>query len=211
MDEFEKQIYNTYLIVSRSIIDKPFRTREDFTGFEQKPEYLAVRKLAAFFRKHRHLNISSFFEAPYFVYGEDYFGLDFFCTQKAIATYTRYNDNFLIEAPDSKVCGKKIKESIVFITEFCKSENIKISEYISYSEVGNQYYSFLNHLKERKINIYILFAFSDFENKVKSIDISIKKLLAPSLIKLDYLRTKIYTSTQMKKNISLFKKFVENH
>lgn len=208
MDEFEKQIYNTYLIVSRSINNKPFKTRKDFTNFEKKSEYLAVKKLAAFFKKHRHLNINSFFEAPFFVYNEDYFGIDFFCTHKAIATYTRYNDNFLVENPDSKVSSKKIKESIMFITNFCKEHNIKLSDYIEHKD--SSYYSFLNHIKDRKINIYILFAFKNFERVVKSLTPEVKKLLAPSLIKVDYLRTKIYSSTQMKKNISLFKKYVDN-
>ena len=208
MDEFEKQIYNTYLIVSRSINNKPFKTRKDFTNFEKKPEYLAVKKLAAFFKKHRHLNINSFFEAPFFVYNEDYFGIDFFCTHKAIATYTRYNDNFLVENPDSKASSKKIKESIMFITNFCKEHSIKITDYIEHKD--GSYYSFLNHIKDRKINIYILFAFKNFERIVKSINPEIKKLLAPSLIKVDYLRTKIYSSTQMKKNINLFKKYVDN-
>lgn len=208
MDEFEKQIYNTYLIVSRSINNKPFKTRKDFTNFEKKPEYLAVKKLAAFFKKHRHLNINSFFEAPFFVYNEDYFGIDFFCTHKAIATYTRYNDNFLVENPDSKASSKKIKESIMFITNFCKERNIKVTDYIEYKD--GSYYSFLNHIKDRRINIYILFAFKNFERIVKTINPEVKKLLAPSLIKVDYLRTKIYSSTQMKKNISLFKKYVDN-
>ena len=49
MNEFEKQIYNTYIIVSRSINNKPFKVRKDFTDFEKKPEYLAVKKLAIFF------------------------------------------------------------------------------------------------------------------------------------------------------------------
>lgn len=208
MDEFEKQIYNTYLIVSRSINNKPFKTRKDFTNFEKKPEYLAVKKLAAFFKKHRHLNINSFFEAPFFVYNEDYFGIDFFCTHKAIATYTRYNDNFLVENPDSKASSKKIKESIMFITNFCKERNIKVTDYIEYKD--GSYYSFLNHIKDRRINIYILFAFKNFERIVKTINPEVKKLLAPSLIKVDYLRTKIYSSTQMKKNISLFKNYVDN-
>lgn len=208
MDEFEKQIYNTYLIVSRSINNKPFKTRKDFTNFEKKPEYLAVKKLAAFFKKHRHLNINSFFEAPFFVYNEDYFGIDFFCTHKAIATYTRYNDNFLVENPDSKASSKKIKESIMFITNFCKERNIKVTDYIEHKD--GSYYSFLNHIKDRRINIYILFAFKNFERIVKTINPEVKKLLAPSLIKVDYLRTKIYSSTQMKKNISLFKKYVDN-
>jgi len=210
VDEFEKQIYNTYLIVSRSIINKPFKTRKDFTNFEKKPEYLAVKKLAAFFKKHRHLNINSFFEAPFFVYNEDYFSIDFFCTHKAIATYTRYNDNFLVENPDSKVSNRKIKESIMFIVNFCKSNNIKVSDYIICKEIDNQYYAFLNHLKDRKINIYILFAFKNFENVIRNIDVNVKTLLAPSLMKVDYIRTKMYSSGQMKKNVNLFKKFVDN-
>lgn len=208
MDEFEKQIYNTYLVVSRSVISKPFKIRKDFTGFDKKPEYLAVKKLAAFFKKHRHLNINSFFEAPFFVYNEDYFSIDFFCTHKAISTYTRYNDNFLIESPDSKASGKKVKESIMFITNFCKDKNIKISDYLLHRD--GSYYSFLNHIKERQVNVYVLFAFKNFESTVKSISIETKNLFAPALIKVDYLRTKIYSSSQMKKNVNLFKKFVDN-
>ena len=209
MDEFEKHIYNTYLVVTRSINDKPFRLRKDFTDFEKKPEYIAVKKLAAFFKKHRHLNIDSFFEAPFFVYGEDHFSLDFYCTHKAISTYTKYNDNFLIEKPDSEVSKKKIKESILFITDFCKSKNINIREYLTFKE-EKEYYSFLYHIKDRKINVYILFAFNNFDKVVKSISPDVKHLLTPTLLKLNYLRAKLYTSTQMKKNVNLFKKFVDN-
>ena len=208
MDEFEKQIYNTYLIVSRSISNKPFRTRKDFTGFEKKPEYLAVKKLASFFKKHRHLNINSFFEAPFFIYNEDYFSIDFYCTYKAISTYTKYNDNFLIDNPDSKVGNSKIKESILFITNFCKKNNIKLSDYIKHTD-GN-YYSFLNHIKDRQVNVYVMFAFPNFEQIIQKVSPDIKKLLVPALLKVDYLRTKIYSSTRMKKNINLFKKYVEN-
>ena len=210
MDDFEKQIYNTYLIVSRSIVSKPFKIRKDFTGFEKKKEYLAVIKLAAFFKKHRHLNIKSFFEAPFFVYGEDYFGIDFFCTHKAVSTYTKYNDVFLVENPDSAACGRKIKESIVFITNYCKANNIKTRQYILCKEKASQTYAFLEHLKDRKINVYALFAFKDFESILNIVDPDIKKLFAPSLMKVDYLRTKMYSSVQMKKNVNLFKKFVDN-
>ena len=209
MNEFEKQIYNTYLIVSRSINSKPFKIRKDFTDFEKKPEYLAVKKLAAFFKKHRHLNINSFFEAPYFVYNENYFNIDFYCTYKAVSTYTKYNDIFLLENPDSEASSKKIKESIVFITDFCKKNNIKISQYLNFKD--SSYYSFLNHIKNRNINVYILFSFKNFDSIVKNINPEIINLLAPSLIKVNYIRTKIYTSSKMKKNINLFKRYVDNH
>lgn len=208
MNEFEKQIYNTYLIVSRSINDKPFRLREDFTNFESSSDYLPIKKLSAFFKKHKHLNIKSFFEAPYFIYNEKYFPLDFFCSFKAVSTYTKYNDSFLVENLDSKVVSEKIKESISFIASFCSENKIKIKDYIRHKD--GIYYSFLNHLKERKINVYILFAFDSFEPTIKDIDYNTKLMLAPSLTKVNYLRTKLYSSTEMKKKVNFIKNFLDN-
>ena len=115
----------------------------------------------------------------------------------------------MVENPDSKASSKKIKESIVFITNFCKNNNIKLSNYLMFKT--GSHYAFLNHLKDRKINVYILFSFKNLDDAIKNISPEIKNLLAPSLVKVNYIRTKIYTSTLMKKNINLFKKYVDNH
>lgn len=210
MTEFEKQVYNTHLIVSRAINNKPFRLREDFYSFESNPEYLYVKKMASFFKKHKHLNMKSFFEAPYFLYNEKYFSLEFYCTYKAVSTYTKYNENFLIENPDNKIVGEKIKESIKFISSFCKDKKIKLNEYINYKDSKTDNYSFLTHLKNRKINIFILFAFDKFDSVNRSINFNIKQLIAPQLIRIDYIRAKLYSSDIMKKNINLIKKYVDN-
>lgn len=211
MDEFEKNIYNTYLAVSRSVNNKPFRIRQNFKDFEQKPEYIAIVKLGKFFKKHHHVNIKSFFEAPFFVYGDDYFDLTFFCSYKAISTYTKYHEGFLIDNPSSSVCTQKIKESIIFINDYCKQQGISIFEYIAYKEPDALYNVFLKHLKNRQINVYILFAYSEFESIITSLDYNIKQTFSPSLARIKYLRTKLYTANQTKKNIDMFKTYLAKH
>jgi hypothetical protein len=209
VEESEKRIYNTYLAVSRSAIDKPFKIRKKFDNFEQHKDYPAVVKLGRFFNKHKHININSFFEAPFFVYNEDYFDLNFYCSYKAISTYTRYHENYLLDNPSSKVCMGKIKESIEFIHLYCKGQNISMSSYISHVEPGSAYNSFLTHLKDRKINVYILFAFRNFDIIIRSLDINIKQTFSPCLVRIKYLRTKLYTANQTKKNVDMFKAYLE--
>jgi len=209
VDEFEKNIYNTYLAISRSVVNKPFRIRQNFKDFEQKPEYAAVVKLGKFFKKHKQVNIKSFFEAPFFVYGDDHFDLSFFCSYKAISVYTKYNDNFLVDNPGSKVCLQKIKDSIIFISNYCKQQNININHYITHKEPGALYNAFLTHLKNRQINVYILFAYSQFDSIITLLDYNIKQTFSPSLARIKYLRTKLYTANQTKKNIDMFKTYLE--
>lgn len=211
MDTFEQNIYNTYLAVSRSVVNKPFRIRKDFKGFEQRPEYIAVVKLGKFFRKHKQVDVKSFFEAPFFVYGDDHFDLNFYCSYKAISVYTKYHDNFLIENPTSSVCSQKIKESIIFINNYCKQHSICINQYITYKEPGALYNAFLSHLKHRQVNVYILFAYSQFDSIITLLDYNIKQTFSPSLARIKYLRTKLYTANQTKKNIDMFKTYLEKH
>ena len=209
MEEIEKKIYNTYLAVSRSVNNKPFRLRQNFDNFNVHKDYPAVVKLGRFFNKHNHININSFFEAPFFVYGEDHFDLSFFCSHKAVSTYTKYHDNFLLDNPGSKQCLQKIKDSIMFIHDYCKEYNIPITSYINFVEEGSSYNIFLSHIKNRKINVYTLFAFSKFEAIITTLDYNIKQTFSPCLARIKYLRTKLYTANQTKKNIDMFKIYLE--
>lgn len=211
MEEFEKNIYNIYLGVARSIKNQPWKLRQNFKGFEEKEEYIYIVKLASFFKKHAHINIKSFFEAPFFVYNETYFDLSFFCAYKAIKTYTIYNDTFLIENPGCTIGLQKIKESIIFIVNYCKDNNINASNYISHTERESAYNVFLSHLKNRKISIYILFAFPQFELLVSNLHPDTKTAFYPLLNRLTFVRTKLYTIQSAKKNINIFKKYLETH
>jgi hypothetical protein len=49
---------------------------------------LSLKKLSAFFQKHKEINPSEFFRAPYKIYStEEYFDLKFYTSQKAITVY----------------------------------------------------------------------------------------------------------------------------
>jgi len=194
MTNNEKNIYNLFLATNKRINNKPFKYRKNFDNFDDE-KYIYVNKLASFFKKFNHIKIEDFFEAPYFVYGEKYFDLKFYCTQKAIKTYTIYQDKYLLNNPDSDETIKKVKDSIAFISNYCKEKEISIKEYITFKE--QTYNIFLKHLKERQINFYVLFCFS-FENQLKGIDGETRSIFNENLNNVNYLRTKLYTSNKCK-------------
>jgi len=207
MTEFEKLIYNHFLEVSKKVNNKPVRYRKDFSNFKDE-DYLYINKLSIFFNKFKNIKIKDFFEAPYFVYNQNYFELKFYLSPKAIKAYTNYNDNYILNNPDSKQTLTKMKESITFIYEYCKEKDIKIIDYINYKE-GN-YNVFLKHLKQRNINFFILFSFKDFSNIVDKIDNDIKEIYSGNFSKLNYIRTKYYASSKAKLIINNFKKYIDN-
>ena len=92
MDNFEKLIYNNFLEVSKRINNKPLRYRKNFDNFSDE-NYVYINKLSIFFKKFNHINIKDFFEAPYFVYNDNYYDLKFYLSHRAIQSYTLYNSN----------------------------------------------------------------------------------------------------------------------
>ena len=54
--EREKDIYNSYLYATRSAKGKPTRFRKDFSKLKDE-DYVALKKLSAFFVKHNHVTI----------------------------------------------------------------------------------------------------------------------------------------------------------
>ena len=153
MTNNEKNIYNLFLATNKRINNKPFKFRKNFDNFEDE-KYIYINRLSSFFKKFNHIKIEDFFEAPYFVYGEKYFDLKFYCTQKAIKTYSLYHDRFLLNNPDSEQTIDKVKNSLQFIQNYCKDNNLELKNYITFKE--QTYNVFLKHLKERRINFFIL-------------------------------------------------------
>jgi|TARA_R100000482_G_C5130963_1_gene151863 hypothetical protein len=194
MNNNEKNIYNLFLATNKRINNKPFKYRKNFDNFEDE-KYVYINRLSSFFKKFNHIKIEDFFEAPYFVYGEKYFDLKFYCTQKAIKTYSLYHDRFLLNNPDSEQTIEKVKSSLIFIQEYCKDKNLKLEDYITFKE--QTYNIFLKHLKERRINFFILFCFS-FENELKGMDKETRSMFNENLNNINYLRTKLYTSSKCK-------------
>jgi len=207
MTEVEKIIYNNFLEVSKKVNNKPVKYRKNFDNFPDE-NYIIVSKLSNFFYKFKHLKIKDFFEAPYFVYDENYFDLKFYLSPKAIKAYTLYNDKFLLNNPDNVNTLSKIQESIKFIYNYCKENNINIKDYLAVKE--GEYNVFMKHIKNRDVIIFILFAFNNFEKVVGSIDTDIKTMYSSNFSRLNYIRTKYYSSSKAKKIINKFKIFVEN-
>ena len=207
MTDFEKLIYNHFLEVSKKVNNKPVRYRKDFSNFSDE-DYIYVNKLSRFFNKFKNINIKDFFEAPYFVYNENYFSLKFYLSPKAIKAYTNYSDNYILNNPDSIQTLQKLKDSIKFIYQYCKKNNLKIIDYLKYKEAS--YNVFLKHIKERNINFFILFSFKDFSEVTDKIENDIKDIYSSNFSKVNYIRTKYYASSKAKIIVSNFKKYIEN-
>lgn len=200
MTSAEQYIYNCYLETSRKLNNKPFKYRKDFEGFEEKEEYVLVNKLSRFFAKYPNINIKDFFEAPYFVYNEKYFDLKFFTSQKAIKSYTAYQNKFLPENPDHEQSIQKIKDSFEFIYNFCRDKNISFDEYTGYVDPTRKWHEFLLHLKYRDICLYPLFIFPNFDKIIKEYDKEIKEFVfGDTFQNINFYRTKYYSSSKAKR------------
>jgi hypothetical protein len=208
MTDFEQYIYNCYLSSSRKINNKPFKYRKNFDEFEKSEDYGYIFKLNNFFSKFKNINVKDFFDAPFYVYNEKYFDLKFYTSQKAIKSYTIYQNKFLPENPDHDKSVEKIKLSFEFIYNFCKEKNITFNDYCNYTSPDKKWHEFLLHLKYRDICIYPLFSFPHFDKILQQYDSEIKDFVfGDTFQNINFYRTKYYSSTKAKKLIiTAFKK-----
>ena len=163
----EQTIYNTYLKVSRTKQDKPFRFRKDFTDFVDTDKYIFVKKLGYFFNKFPHIDIEQFFTAPYEVFDDnDHYDLKFYTTPKATRMYGLYIKKINDMAPDSDIQIEFIKTSLMNMYVFCKDNKLLLTDYMSHKT--NDLHTCISHLRERKVSVYVLMCFPDFDNILRS-------------------------------------------
>lgn len=168
ISEKEKELYNTYLAVSRTARNQPFTPRKNFDRFEDSQEYLYIHKINEFLTSYPQILPKLFFKAPYELYKDkEYIDLKFYTTGNAIKVYTIYMNQLQEESPDSEYQIQFIKNSLRFIGMFCIENKIPIEEYILHS--GGVTYTWMKHIKERKISIYVMFNFSNLFDIIHSI------------------------------------------
>tara|TARA_R100001129_G_scaffold182307_1_gene162756 strand:- start:484 stop:1143 length:660 start_codon:yes stop_codon:yes gene_type:complete len=158
--EKEKHIYNSFLYASRKAKNKPVRLRQNFDNLQSEDE-VALKKLSLLLSKYNHINYNDFFIAPYKVYKEDnYFNLSFFNTRRAIKCYSMYCKEKEIQNPDSEDSIDILKDCLKFIFNFCNENKITLAEYKIYTsnDVSGATPEPFIHLKNHKINFYILHA-----------------------------------------------------
>jgi hypothetical protein len=151
--ELEKQIYNAYLIASRTANGKAFKLRKNFNELDDKT-YILLKKLSLLFEHNRNVNISDFFKAPYEYYGNDYFDLQFFTSPKAIRCYSFYKKKLETLSPDSVENITKCKQCCTFIMRYCVENNLTLNEYKSINKGTTPLV--LQHLRDHSINFYII-------------------------------------------------------
>lgn len=168
INEKEKELYNLYLTISRSCRNKPFKLRKNFDDFEDTKEHNHVRKLCRFLRQFPQIKAPVFFKAPFELYKDlEYVGLDFYSSPKAIKAYTTYMQQLQEESPDSHHHITFIKDSLRFIGMFCIKNKISIKEYPTFS-LGSTY-TWMKHVKEHNVSIYVMFSFPKVFDIIRSV------------------------------------------
>lgn len=168
MNQLEKAIYNKYLAVTRSSINKPFTLRKDFEEFEQHKDYPYVVRLTSFFNRFPQIDHQKYFEAPFKIYSdEQYFDLKFYTSQKAIKTYSIYLKQIQDQDPDTAGQLKLIADSLRFITKFCFYEKILLEEYLRHKSGAT--FSWTKHLKNHEVSIYALYGFNELQQVINEI------------------------------------------
>ena len=145
MTPLEIKIYNTHLVVSRTLKNKPFKVKKSFDGFEEDPKYVSIKRLVNFFTRYPDIDMTTYFKAPYKLYNDVY---------KQLLTQT---------LPDTQF--DSVKESLVFISRFCLKNKIQLHDYLSFKENGSEN-SWVYHIKKNEINPYSLMEFDNVSSYI---------------------------------------------
>ena len=150
----EKQIYNAYLIASRTSKNKPFKLRQNFNNIDDKT-YVILKKLSLLFQNNKSVSIEEFFKAPFVYYADtNYLDLQFFTTLKAIKCYTSYKRKLETLSPDSVENIDNCKQCCKFIMRYCVENNLTLNEYKSINSGTTPLV--LQHLRDHNINFYVI-------------------------------------------------------
>lgn len=158
---FEKNIYNTYLKVSRS--NKGFKPRQNFNNFDDT-KYVLLKKISKTL-KNKKIDPILFFKAPYNMYSEEFVPLDYYSTFKAISTYRKYTTEIELTKPDDQFNINKLRNSMKFVYEKCGDNNLKsCRDYLDLQ--SGLYPDFILDVKKNNISYYCLLALDVSEKNI---------------------------------------------
>lgn len=163
----EKNIYNTYLAITRSCRNKPFKIRENFDGFDDSKEHLATKRLIKLFNTYPQIKRKEFFEAPFKIYEEiDHLDISFYTKYKAISIYSSYMKTIQESSPDSPDNIEFILKSLTYIGKYCLDNKINIKDYCSYN--NGVIYPWMKHVKEHNVSFYVLCYYYELVDIIKN-------------------------------------------
>ena len=177
--ELEKHLFNKHLIVSRSERNKPFKIKKDFANVVDTDKHKFLKRISVLFQKHPEIDPDTFFKAPYKLYPDvEYFGLDYFSTMRAIKSYTMYKKQIFLQDPDSQI--EQVRDSLKFIANFCIENKIYFHQY-PYHQTSDLF-TWMQHYKQNKINIYSVMEFTNIFSSVKSLAEDVQKFFVGEFI-----------------------------
>lgn len=206
INEFQKQIYNNHLVVSRKIKGEPFKIKKDFSNLEED-KITTLEKLSKLFNTYPNLIQEDFFMAPHKIYpDETYYPLEFYTKPKAIKCYTDYIKQLEIQDPDSLDSLRRLVDCLKFVFEYCKENNLKLSEYEL--NIEGTMPCFVKHLKDHKINYYTLHSLTFQKPKIES---RILEFVFPDFYQtFQITKNKFFSSKKMKEFAKQATKKLEN-
>jgi|LakMenEpi03Aug12_release.lakeMendotaPanAssembly.Ray.scaffolds.fasta_scaffold340521_1 hypothetical protein len=177
--DLEKHLYNKHLAVSRSEKSKPFKVKKDFSNIVETDKQKFLKRISTLFKKHPEIDPDLFFRAPYKLYPDvEYFGLDYFSTMRAIKSYTMYKKQMFLQDPDSQV--ESVKDSLKFIANFCIENNIQFYQY-PYHRTSDLF-TWMQHYKQNKINIYSVMEFTNVFSSAQSLAEDVRKIFVGEFV-----------------------------
>jgi hypothetical protein len=162
----EKNLYNTYLRISRSSRNKPFSYRKDFSDLDDSTA-LHLKRIYNLLSKYPHIKADDYFAAPFKVYpNADFFPLDFFAGMGGVNAYTVYMKQVQEMSPDSNEQIEFIQRSLKYIGMFCIKNGITLKQYPKHKTGVT--YSWMKHVKKHEISIYSLMDFPEISNIISN-------------------------------------------
>lgn len=179
LTDLEKAIYNKHLIISRKVKNKPFKLKKDFSNVTDSKIHKFLKRISTLFAKHPEIDMDVFFEAPYKLYSDvEYFDLEYFASMRAVRSYTMYKKQKFLQDPDSQL--EEVKQSIKFITHFCIDNNIYFHQYPFHRTTD--LFTWMEHYKQNKINIYAMMEFPDVLSAARSLAVDLQQFFVSNFI-----------------------------
>jgi hypothetical protein len=152
VSDFEKQIYNAYLVALSRANKRPFRPRKNFDDLKDEV-YCELKKLGTFFAKNKEVNVQDFFLAPFELHNDTtYQPLDYFNTYNAVQAYTKFQKHK--DTSVDKIL-EYTKMGLAYVYKYCEQNKLTLNRYKSETNKSD-IPTWLVHLKEHKINFFTL-------------------------------------------------------
>jgi hypothetical protein len=168
LTEQEKQVYNTWLRVTRQQKQQPFTPRKKFDDLKEE-KCIFIQKISRFFDSNPTVKWDLFFQAPFRVFKDGTFDLEFFTTRKAVSCYISLLETIRLGDIKTGEIQNQTKQGIKTIFELCKDKSITFEEYKTYFVESNTIPDYIIKLKDGSINFYCLHLLNITPNIEKNI------------------------------------------